>query len=285
MSIQSRIEASAAGFTPVMRRIAEVIRQNPALVRDKPISEFAVLCRTSVASIVRFCQSLGLSGYPELRMTIATELGRETAQFGTTLTLGAELAQSDSLKEMAAKVAALEMMAIEETVSAIDFKALGRIVSALDRAQRILLFGIGASQFVAQDLHHKLFRIGRNAFLMADTHEAWTAALLSPPRTVALGFSHSGVTADTIRYLEIARENGAHTVAITGVPESPLARIAHDALIAHARESTLRAGAMVSRIAQLALVDCLFLGLARTSYDDTIDALRRTRDVTHPGLA
>ena len=53
---------------------------------------------------------------------------------------------------------------------------------------------------------------------MADTHEAWTAALLSPPRTVALGFSHSGVTADTIRYLEIARENGAHTVAITGVP-------------------------------------------------------------------
>ena len=107
MSIQSRIEASAAGFTPVMRRIAEVIRQNPALVRDKPISEFAVLCRTSVASIVRFCQSLGLSGYPELRMTIATELGRETAQFGTTLTLGAELAQSDSLKEMAAKVATL----------------------------------------------------------------------------------------------------------------------------------------------------------------------------------
>ena len=42
------------------------------------------------------------------------------------------------------------MMAIEETVSAINFKALGRIVSALDRAQRILLFGIGASQFVAR---------------------------------------------------------------------------------------------------------------------------------------
>ena len=38
---------------------------------------------------------------------------------------------------------------------------------------------------------------------------------------------------------------------------------------------------MVSRIAQLALVDCLFLGIARLSYEDTIIALRRTRDVTH----
>ncbi|HHY48700.1 MAG TPA: MurR/RpiR family transcriptional regulator, partial [Alphaproteobacteria bacterium] len=46
---------------------------------------------------------------------------------------------------------------------------------------------------------------------------------------------------------------------------------------------TLRAGAMVSRIAQLAVVDCLFLGVAHLRYEETIVALRRTRDVTHPG--
>src|SRR5690606_14546004 len=152
-----------------------------------------------------------------------------------------------------------------------------------DGAGRILLYGLGASHFVAQDLHHKLFRIGRSAFLMADTHEAWTAALLAPPGTVALGFSHSGTTADTVRYLELARENGARTVAITSSAESPLARAADERLITHARESTLRAGAMVRRIAQLAVVDCLVLGVAHLRYEDTIVALRRTRDVTHPG--
>lgn len=283
MSIQSRIEASASRFTPAMRRIAEALRRNPAIVRDRTISELASACNTSVASVVRFCRVLGLSGYAELRIALATELATESARFGDALTLGAEIAQSDSLKDMAAKVASLEMLAIDETVAAIDFRALGRIVSAIDKAQRILLFGIGASQFVAQDLHHKLFRIGRNAFLMSDTHEAWTAALLSPPGTVALAFSHSGATADTVRYLEIARKSRAHTVAITGRADSALSHIAHDTIVAHARESSLRAGAMVSRIAQLAIVDCLFLGLARLSYDDTIDALRRTRDVTHPG--
>ena len=283
MGIQSRIEASAPSFTPAMRRIADALRQNPAIVREMTISALAASCDTSVASVVRFCRAIGLSGYAELRMALATELGKEAAQFGATLTLGAEIAQSDSLKEMAAKVASLEMLAIEETVAALDFRALGRIVTALDKAQRILLFGIGASQFVAQDLHHKLFRIGRNAFLMSDAHEAWSASLLSPKGTVAIGFSHSGATADTVQFLDLARENGALTVAVTSVEESPLAKAAQECLITHARESALRAGAMVSRIAQLAVVDCLFLGVARLRYDQTIDALKRTRDVTHPG--
>ena len=78
------------------------------------------------------------------------------------------------------------------------------------------------------------------------------------------------------------RQNGALTIAITGSPDSPLVRAADERLITHARESTLRAGAMVSRIAQLVVVDCLFLGVARLRYEQTIDALKRTRDVTHP---
>jgi hypothetical protein len=164
-----------------MRLVAEVIGANPRIVLDKTISELAAACATSVASVVRFCRVLGLSGYAQLRMELAAELGREAAQFGGGLTLGAEIASSDSLQDMAAKVAALEMLAIDETVTSLDFAALERVVVALDMAERILLFGIGASRFVAQDLHHKLFRIGRNVFLLADSHEAWSAALLSPP--------------------------------------------------------------------------------------------------------
>ena len=282
MGIQSNIEASAASLTPTMRRIAGAIRANPSIVLEKTISQIAEACGTSVASVVRFCRAVGVSGYAELRMSLATELGKEAAQFGSGLTLGAEIARTDTIEEMAAKVASLEMLAIEETVSSLDFKALERVVAALEGAQRILLFGIGASHFVAQDLHHKLFRVGRNAFLLTDAHEAWTAALLSPEQTVAIGFSHSGATADTVQFLDIARQQGALTVAVTGAPDSALARSADERLIAYARESALRAGAMVSRIAQLVLVDCLFLGVARLRYEQTIDALKRTRDVTHP---
>jgi DNA-binding MurR/RpiR family transcriptional regulator len=43
-----------------------------------------------------------------------------------------------------------------------------------------------------------------------------------------------------------------------------------------ARETTFRSGAMASRIAQLAVIDCLFVGVAQRSYDRTMDRLTRT---------
>ncbi|WP_416347086.1 MurR/RpiR family transcriptional regulator, partial [Devosia sp.] len=91
MGIQSRIEASTASFTPAMRLVAGAIRDNPRIVLDNTISELAASCHTSVASVIRFCRALGLSGYAQLRMELATELGREAAQFGAGVTLGAEI--------------------------------------------------------------------------------------------------------------------------------------------------------------------------------------------------
>ena len=40
--------------------------------------------------------------------------------------------------------------------------------------------------------------------------------------------------------------------------------------------TTFSAGAMSSRIAQFALVDCLFAGVAQRSYDQAIEALHST---------
>jgi DNA-binding MurR/RpiR family transcriptional regulator len=279
MGIQSTIEAEFANMAPSIRRVAGAVRENPAIVIDQTITEVASTCQTSVASVVRFCQAIGLSGYAELRMALASELGRESAQYGGTLNL-ADIERGDSLRDMASKVCTLEMLAIEETVAGLDYDTMERVIEALDNAPRVLLFGIGASYLVAQDLQHKLLRIGRNAFLPMDAHEAWAAAALPLAGTVAIAISHQGRTPETVRFLQIAGETGSLGVAVTSTTDSPLAQPASAVLLARARESNLRPGAMVSRIAQLALMDCLFLGIARRSYDETLDALRRTREVT-----
>jgi DNA-binding MurR/RpiR family transcriptional regulator len=45
-----------------------------------------------------------------------------------------------------------------------------------------------------------------------------------------------------------------------------------------ARETTFRSGATASRIAQLTVVDCLFIGVAQRHLDDAIGALDATRE-------
>lgn len=278
MSIQTTIAAAAGSLPPSLARIARTVADAPSLVVDSTITEMAARCETSVASVVRFCRAVGVEGYAALRMALATELGRESAQFTASPGFGSEISAADTLREAAAKVAALEVLAIEETIGGIDDATLAAIVEEIDAADRILLFGVGASGLAAEDLGHKLLRIGRSAIVLSDAHEASAAAALGATRTVAIGFSHSGATRETRHFLRTARSAASTTIGITGQATSPLAEDSDHVLVTHAREPRLRAGAMVSRIAQLAVVDVMFVGVAQRRYAQTVHALQRTSD-------
>lgn len=280
MSIQTTIATAVETLPPSLARIARVIGDDPLKVTESTITELALACDTSVASVVRFCRAIGLGGYPALRMALATELGRESAQLSASPSFGSEISVGDSLRDATAKVAALEVLAIEETVAGLDYEVLDDAVDAVDQAHRILLFGVGASRLVADDLGHKLLRIGRPAIVLSDAHEASAAAALGATRTVAIGFSNSGTTTETVRFLQTARSVGTTTIGVTSASETPLAAASDHTLLTHAREPRFRAGAMVSRIAQLTLVDCLFLGVAQRRHAHTVHALERTADAT-----
>lgn len=278
MSIQTTIANAAETLPPSLARIARVILDDPARVAESTITDLAAACETSVASVVRFCRTIGLGGYPALRLALATEVGRESAQFRAASGFGSEIGVGDTLRDATAKIAARESLAIEETVRNLDLAELEAAVDAIDGAHRILLFGVGASRLVADDLGHKLLRIGRTAIVLSDAHEASAAASLGATKSVAIGFSNSGTTIETVRFLQAARSAGTATIAVTGATGSALATTADHTLLTHAREPRFRAGAMVSRIAQLALVDCLFIGVAQRRHAHTVHALERTAD-------
>ena len=128
----------------------------------------------------------------------------------------------------------------------------------------------------AADLHQKLHRIGKISFVWSDPHLALTSAAVLEAGDVAVGISHTGTTLDTVDALRVAHGRGATTIAITNFAGSPIAEQADLLLTTAARETTFRPGAMSSRIAQLALVDCLFAGVAQRSYDQAITALEST---------
>jgi DNA-binding MurR/RpiR family transcriptional regulator len=74
----------------------------------------------------------------------------------------------------------------------------------------------------------------------------------------------------------IAGRAGALTVAVTNDPESPVAQGSRLVLRTSAREAAMRAAALASRIAQLAVVDFLFVRVAQLRFDDLGSALKAT---------
>jgi DNA-binding MurR/RpiR family transcriptional regulator len=154
------------------------------------------------------------------------------------------------------------------------------VIEALVAAPRVDVYGVGASGIVALDFQQKLHRIGRVAFAWPDPHMALTSAALLTAGDVAVAISHSGATQDTLDALETARRGGATTVAVTNFPRSPLAGLGDHVLTTAARETTFRSGATASRLAQLTVVDCVFVGVAQRTYETS----QRALEVTHAAV-
>lgn len=259
-------------------RVAETIIGTPSLVVELTITELAKACGTSQATVARFCQTIGYTGYREFRVAVATSTSREQAERDRFDVDDADIDPDDSVEAVVAKVAYQEVQAIELTARSLDRVALDAVADALLAAPRIDIVGFGSSNLTAQDLHQKLYRIGMPANTFVDAHLALPSAALLGPGGVAIGISHSGLTVETEQALQLARAAGAITVCITNFPDSPIASRCDLVLVTQARESRYRSGAMSSRIAQLALVDLLFIRVAQRRYDASAESLRVTYD-------
>jgi DNA-binding MurR/RpiR family transcriptional regulator len=256
--------------------VAKVVLDNPSSVARRSITEVADAAGTSETTVTRFCKAIGVGGYPELRIALAADTAR--TEMRVDRDLGGEIAPDDDLATVVGKVTFADARAVEETAAQLEVDVLQRVADAIAAAGRVDVYGVGASAFVAADLQQKLHRIGRVSFAWNDTHIMLTSAAVLGPGDVAVGISHTGATIDTVETLRVARERGATTVALTNFPTSPITEVADLVLTTAARETTFRSGAMASRIAQLTVIDCLFIGVAQRHLEQSMRALDDTRE-------
>jgi DNA-binding MurR/RpiR family transcriptional regulator len=264
-------------LSPAEQRVARLVIADPAAAARQTITELASAAGTSEATVIRFCRSVGMSGYPQLRIRLAAEAARRVEPPDARV-VGGDIPPGADMAQIIATISFNDARAVEETAEQLDVAACEQAVAVLSAAGRVDVFGVGASGSVAADFQQKLHRIGRTAFYWPDTHTALTSAALLGKGDVALGISHTGTTTDCVDVLDQARQQGATTIALTNYPRSPIAEVADVVLTTAARETTYRSGAMASRLAQLTVVDCLFVGVAAKNRNRTKRNLEATAE-------
>jgi DNA-binding MurR/RpiR family transcriptional regulator len=282
----ARVAMVLASLAPAEQRVGRIILSRPATAAHLTITDLAGMAETSQTTVIRFCRSIGIGSYSHLKIALATAAGRAGATAPPRLS--PDVNPDDDMASMIAKIAAADIQAITDTVANLDPKVLEMAVDAVDKAHRVDVYGAAASGTVALDLQSKLHRIGLIAFAFSDPHLAIPSAANLIPGDVAIAISHSGTTTDTVDALSQAKGAGATTVAITNRLRSRIVSVADIVLhtsVSHTSETALRSGAMASRMAELIIVDCLFIGVAQRRYEETLAALVRTRDAVrsrHP---
>ncbi|MGC3953001.1 MAG: MurR/RpiR family transcriptional regulator [Propionicimonas sp.] len=276
MDLIESIRTALPRLRPAEAKVGQLVLDDPDAALEATVASLASRAGVSQASVVRFTHALGLSGLPALRIELAQELSRQAVEFERSNIAQGEINPADAVEDVVAKVAFHEARSIEQTARGLDLAALDQVARAIAGGHHVVAFGVGASGLAAADLAQKLQRIGLMCLSSHDTHVQLIHAALADPRTVTVAFSFGGRTVEVLRAQQIARQAGALTVAVTNDPESPVGQASELVLRTSAQEATMRAAALASRIAQLAVVDFLFVRVAQLKFDDLGSALRAT---------
>lgn len=263
-------------LTPVERILADYVLANTQSVLRYSVKDLATKSKTSDASVLRFCRTLGCRGYRDFIVNISAALSaHDSAQDGPYT----DIQPGDDLQTIIQNVSLSNRRSIEDTLSILRMEEVARAVELLRKAEKVDFYGMGASGLVCMDAEQKFMRINKMSHAYTDGHSQLTAATLLRKGDVVVLISNSGTTTEILDALEIARECQASTIAITRYSKSELAKSADVVLYISTPEITIRSGAMGSRIAMLNIIDILFVGVSSAEYKNVQDYLRKTHDI------
>jgi RpiR family carbohydrate utilization transcriptional regulator len=251
------------------KRVADYILGNPAAAVHPSIEELSESAGVSVSTLVRFVKKLGFKGYQQFRIALASEALAPEAKIYETLV--------DSGEDPVHVAFNSAQKALEITASMIDRTALAELAGRIIDAQCVHLFGLGGSAIVAKDAMHKLVRTGVRCIGAEDYHMQLMIASQMRTGDTALAISHTGVNKDTLRVAETAKHAGAFLCVITTYPRSPLARMADMRFISASSGSPVVSEAFSARIAQLALIDSLYIAIMEGLGERGIDSVEKMR--------
>lgn len=258
-------------LAPRARQVADYILKNPRSVVYLSITELAEECKVSEPTITRLCRTIGLSGFQELKITISKDFVNPLAN------IHEEISEFDAITDLAKKIAKGHTDSIEFTLEAMDWPQLQKAANAIEKTCRLEFFGVGNAGCVAESAHNKFMRLGFSSRFMADSHGQLMSASMLSSADVALAVSSSGASKEMIEVVKTAKAAGATTICITGRANSPLAKVADIRLVTSTPETFYRSESMENMIAQMFILDTLFITVALRRKEIFLENLDKTR--------
>jgi RpiR family carbohydrate utilization transcriptional regulator len=239
------------------RKVADALLENPHRILNSTVSETAEAAGVSQPTVIRFCAAVGCDGYQDFKIRLAQSLA-----LGTPATQSA-ISEEDTPAEVAAKIFDYTMTSLDWARHKLDIEQVNAAVELILKAKSLEIFGFGASAIVAQDLQQKFPLLGVPCHATMDSHQQLMAASMMRSGDVAVVISNTGSTLSIVELARLAREQGAHVIAITGVTKTALVDYSDILINVETLENTELFTPTTSRIAALVVVDIISTLVAR----------------------
>jgi DNA-binding MurR/RpiR family transcriptional regulator len=268
-NLEERISACRASMSPKQKRLAHFILTHQYFMSFASASQAGEKIGASAATVVRFAQMLGYSGFSEMQAAIRADL----PSYGKAIERIQERLESPPPSDNnPQKVFYTDIQNIKQTANSIDEAKIEQVVEELIKAKRIFVVGSGLSAAPAQFLAHSLKIIGFDAHACLDgglSLAADTALFEEGCLMIAIGLWR--YARSTIQAAVNAQRYGTRVIAITDNSLCSLATIADCAF----EVATRGVAHSLSVTAVFSLVNVLIAALSDRLPEQILRSLRR----------
>ncbi|MEC2306065.1 MULTISPECIES: MurR/RpiR family transcriptional regulator [Heyndrickxia] len=273
-SILERIQKEMHHFTGTEKKIGTYILEHPEMVPTMTTKDLSEKTGVSESSVVRFCKTIGIASFKTFKLELVKNLTLTESH----MTDFSILQQKDSPYDLFQKVTYGNKKAIESCVSSLDRRELEKAANVLENARKVVFFGVGGSVTAAVDACYKFTRLGCQSIFSQDYHYLISLIPYMNKMDVFVALSVSGRTKDVLELADFAKRKGAKVIAITNMEKSPLYKEADIRLCTPITEEDFRIGTTSSRMAQLNIIDALYLSVFQRKGGDILKYYNETRN-------
>lgn len=272
ISIISSIRRALKKMPPTQKKIADYILKNPQKVIMISISQLAMESGAkSESSVVKFYRNLGFSGYHDFKVSLATEIAGKSFYYSYE-----DITEKDDIDAIKRKIFQGAIKTLDENQTVLSADLLENVVLTIEKANRLIFLGFATSASVAMSACFSFSRLGIDCYFSQDPHI--NAIRLTEPKDgdVIFAISNSGESKDVVIPIEQAKPM-AKVIALTGVADSPLDKLADVSIVTVSEEMNYRTDAMITRLVQMAVIETLFTTMAVRIGPRALDRLSKTR--------
>lgn len=272
VSIRLQIKTLYKDLSLKEQAIADYILENPSKVSHSSISDLSNELGIADSTFFQFTKKLGYNGFKDFKMAMLMQENVFSA-----ISIHENIQKSDNELTMAQKVFDSNMTTLTDTKNLLKEEDLKLAAAMINQSKRLFFFGVGGSEIVATDAYHKFLRSPITVFHSSDYHIQLMEASLLTPDDCGIFISHTGKSRETIELAQVAKNNGAKIIVITSHAASPLAKLGDVVFISISEETEFRSEALASRIAQLSIMDSLYVILMFINRDKAQQSIAKIR--------
>jgi RpiR family transcriptional regulator, carbohydrate utilization regulator len=257
-------------LTPPQQRVADHILRHPELVIAATVTDICEATSTSEPVLFAVCRAVGRKGYKALRMDITGEVAVLQARrlsSNSTIKNGGpdvDLSAGERGDALARRIGAVYLESVQAAIECLNGENFARAVKLISSANKVAIFGMGTSGHIARIGEYALMRAGVTVNCSTDSYVQLAQVAGLKKGDVALGISYVGEQPETVQVMKLARQVGAHLLAITCRTDSPLGREADLVLEVPPRRPLASYVSIGARIAaaELYVIDALAAAVA-----------------------